>query len=139
MRGDKGNKMTQMIIQGEGEILGRVAGYAAKKALQGASVSVINCEKILISGNRSNILENYLRMRRRTKVRFPSNPEMIMKRTIRGMINYKSGRGALAFKKVRCYNSVPEEIKNEKPVMLGNKNKKLMTLKELGAMLKAGK
>ncbi len=129
----------KIVIEGEGEILGRIASFAAKQGLQGKQVSIINCEKVLISGNRSNILENYLVMRKRKKVRFPSNPEQIMKRTIRGMIDYKSGRGTIAFKKVRCYNSVPEELKNEKPIILGNKNKELMTLGQLGKDLKQGR
>ena len=128
----------KIVIDGDGEILGRIASFAAKQALQGKQVNVINCNKALISGNRANILENYLVMRRRTKVRFPSLAEKIMKRTIRGMIKYKSGRGAIAFKKLRCYNEVPHELKNEKAIHLGNKNKDLMSLQELARSLKLG-
>lgn len=129
----------RIVIEGDGEILGRIASLAAKQGLQGKQVNVINCNKVLISGNRSYILNNYLTKRRRTKVRFPSMPEQLMKRTIRGMIDYKSGRGEIAFKKVRCYNSVPVELKGEKAIILGNKNKKMLTLKELGIALKEGR
>lgn len=129
----------KIVIDGNEEILGRIAVFAAKQGLQGKQVNVINCEKVLVSGNRSFIVESYLVKRRRTKVRFSSNAEEIMKRTIRGMINYKSGRGALAFKKIRCYNSVPAELKNEKAIKLGNKNRHLMSLKELTEALKMGR
>lgn len=129
----------KIVIEGNGEILGRIASYAAKQALLGKQINVINCEKILVSGNRNFIVESYLKKRRRTKVRFPSNPDQIMKRTIRGMINYKSGRGALAFKKVRCYNSVPGELKNDKTVVLGNKTRHLMSLNDLAESLKMGR
>jgi len=129
----------ELVINGENEILGRVASYAAKQALLGKTVIVLNCEKILISGNKSSIMEKYLTMRRRKSVKFPSVPEQIVKRTARGMINYKSGRGAAAFKKMRCYNNTPEEYQKVSGVKLGNKNIDLMTLKEMGRLLKEGR
>lgn len=129
----------KIVIDGSGEILGRIAALAAKKGLQGASVSIINCNEVLITGNRSFIVNWYLQKRRRGAVRFPSVPEKIMKRTVRGMIDYKSGRGAVAFKKLRCYNTVPAELKAIKAIKIGNKNKDLVSLKELGKTLKPGK
>ena len=126
----------KIIIDGEGEVLGRVASFAAKKALQGHEVVITNCNSVLVSGNKNFLVDHYLTMRRRTKVRFPSTPEMLMKRTVRGMINYKSGRGALAFKKLRCHSHVPVEYKDAKGIKLGNKNKRLMNLKELSQAIK---
>ena len=131
--------MSEIVIDGENEILGRVAGYAAKKALQGDKIVVVNCNKILISGNRDYIINSYTIKRRRGAVRFPSVPEKIMKRTIRGMINYKSGRGQIAFKNIMCYSDVPEKYKNSEKIKLGNKNLNLMTLGELGKSLKQGR
>ena len=130
---------TELVINGENEILGRVASYASKQALQGKTVVVLNCEKILISGNKSAIMDKYLTMRKRRAVKFPSVPEQILKRTIRGMIKYKSGRGAIAFKKVRCYNHTPEEYQKSNGIKIGNKNFELMSLKELGSLLKQGR
>jgi len=132
-------KENELVINGENEILGRVASHAAKNALQGKTVVVINCDKVLISGNKSAIMDKYLTMRMRKAVKFPSVPEQIMKRTIRGMINYKSGRGAAAFKKIRCYNNAPEEYQKVSAIKLGNKNIDLMTLKEMGRLLKEGR
>ena len=42
------------IYNGEGMILGRLAAIAAKEALLGEEVKVVNCEKVIISGKRSN-------------------------------------------------------------------------------------
>lgn len=39
-----------------------------------------------------------------------------MKRTIRGMLSYKEGRGADAFRRIMCYDAVPEQFANAKKV-----------------------
>ena len=39
-----------MIINAENLILGRMTTYAAKKALQGEEVDIVNCEKAIITG-----------------------------------------------------------------------------------------
>lgn len=129
----------EIVIEGEGEILGRVAALAAKKALQGNKVIVLNCKRLLISGNKKDILDNYLSLRHRRNVKFPSQPEQIMKRTIRGMIKYKSGRGEVALKRVMCYTDSPPEYHGKESLKLGNKNKKYMNLEELGKSLKQGR
>jgi large subunit ribosomal protein L13 len=123
-------------IDGENGILGRIAALAAKKALQGNAIAIVNAEKVAISGNRKNIIENYLQLRRRRNVKFPSNPEQIMKRTIRGMIDYKSGRGAVAFKNVKCYKGIPAEFSKEKFIKMEARDKDLMKLEELSKLLK---
>lgn len=128
--------MNLVVIDGENGILGRIAGLAAKKALQGDEVAVVNSEKILISGSRTNILENYLQKRRRRAGKFPSTPERIVKRTIRGMLKYQKGRGRNAFKKIKCYTGIPAEFKEAKMIALESKNKNLMGVKELAGMLK---
>ncbi len=126
----------KIAINGESCVLGRIASFSAKQALQGKKIIILNSEKILISGNKQSIVRDYLILRRRRNVKFPSNPEQIMKRAIRGMINYKEGRGADAFKKIRCYNGVPEEFKSEKMIQIGRGNKNLMSLGELSKRLK---
>ena len=48
-----------IIIDGKGSILGRVASYAAKQALKGEEIAILNCEDILISGNRNFIVNEF--------------------------------------------------------------------------------
>jgi ribosomal protein L13 len=50
-----------------------------------------------------------------------------VKRTIRGMLSYKQGRGKDAFKRIKCYNDVPEEF-SEAPKIKAGKEKKIKTL-----------
>lgn len=111
----------EIIIDAEHGVLGRIASLAAKQALLGKKVVIVNCEKALLSGRRENILEEYKRSRRRGSSsrlgpRFPKSSERIMKRTIRGMLSYKEGRGADAFRRIMCYDAVPEQFANAKKV-----------------------
>lgn len=41
---------------------------------------------------------------------FPRRPDHIVKRTIRGMLPYKRERGADAFRRVKVYVGVPDEL-----------------------------
>ena len=43
-----------ILIDGKDAVLGRLASYAAKEALKGEEVTVLNCEKILVTGNENN-------------------------------------------------------------------------------------
>ena len=43
------------IIDGTNAVLGRLASYVAKKVLKGEEVIILNCEHILITGNKKSI------------------------------------------------------------------------------------
>lgn len=47
------------IIDGKDAILGRVASYAAKEALKGEDIAVVNCEKLKVTGNKVFIKKNF--------------------------------------------------------------------------------
>ncbi|MEK6846568.1 MAG: 50S ribosomal protein L13 [Nanoarchaeota archaeon] len=106
---------TTKIIDGEHAVLGRLASYAAKQALLGNKVVVVNCDKVVISGRRLQIISDYKITRARGGHSqkgpiFPTTPAKIVKRTIRGMLSYKDGRGASAFKRIKCYEKIPKEF-----------------------------
>ncbi|MBU1204251.1 MAG: 50S ribosomal protein L13 [Nanoarchaeota archaeon] len=107
-----------MIINAEDMILGRLATYAAKEALRGKDIFIVNCEKAVISGSKKMVLGKYQeKVRRGAPLRgpyFPRMPDKIVRRTIRGMLSYKKERGRKALSKIKCYISVPEELKNKK-------------------------
>ena len=138
--------MSEIILDGDRCILGRLASYAVKQTLQGNSIAILNCEKVFITGNKQDILERYLKKRARGKSGkmkgplFPTSPDKIMRRTIRGMMKYKEGRFKPAFKKIKCYNGVPEEYqKAEKSsICKVEDGKKGISLGELSRLLKGG-
>ncbi|MBU2496670.1 MAG: 50S ribosomal protein L13 [Nanoarchaeota archaeon] len=94
----------ELIINAQDLPLGRLAAYAAKKALLGEKIIIANCEKAIISGNKKDILADYLHRRERGTVTkgpfFSKLPEKIVQRAIRGMLPYKKGKGKEAFKRI---------------------------------------
>ena len=115
----------QIIIDATNATLGRLASYVAKQALQGNEIIIVNVERAVVTGRKKNILEHYHQRISRggTAQRgpyFPRTPERIMKRTIRGMLpNYRMGRGKEAFKRIRCYEGIPEKYKEVKMIKAG--------------------
>ncbi len=131
--------MSKIIIDATNATLGRLASYAAKKALQGNEIIIVNSESAVITGNRESIIERYDTLRKKggSSQKGPHiirKSERILKRSIRGMLgDHREGRGREAWKRIRCYDSVPEEFKNEKMIKSGKVllHKKYITLKHL--------
>jgi len=115
-----------MIVDATDLILGRMASFVAKKALTGEPITIINCEKAIISGDRRSVLARYARKRDRGIPRrgpfFYRNPEQFVKRTIRGMLPYRKALGEKALKSVMCYEGVPDEFAGKESVTLEEAN-----------------
>lgn len=118
--------------------IGRIAAFAAKKALQGNKVFIVNSESAIISGNKMDTIEKFKQRRARggtaQKGPYPSkDTEKMLKRAIRGMIpDHRLGRGKEAWRRIKCYNSIPEEYKDQKLITVpGRTPAKYITLKEL--------
>lgn len=123
----------KLVIDGRNAILGRLSSYAAKQALLGKEISIVNCENVVISGRAKSIIEEYKISRQRggSSLKgpfFPKYSERIVKRTIRGMLSYKQGRGKDAFKRIKCYNGVPGEFEDSKKITSG-KEKSIKNIK----------
>jgi len=111
-----------LVIDATDQILGRLASYAAKNALSGNTVVVLNAEKAVISGRKSNIVEE---AKRRLKTRTLANqttapvhqrrPDLYLRRVVRGMLPWKKAKGKAAFHRVLVFMGVPEEYASKKP------------------------
>lgn len=107
----------EMIIDADGCTLGKLSSYAAKKALEGEKIIILNAEKVIISGGREWIFRDYKkRYDAKSQVnpnRFgpkrPKNPDRFVRRAIRGMLPWKTARGREAFKRVGVYIGKPEK------------------------------
>lgn len=107
-----------MIIDGTNLILGRVATFTAKSALEGEQIVIVNCEKIIVTG-RKKFLISQIQMKQGVGHPFhgpffPKMPDRMVKRVIRGMLPYKQERGIKAFKRVKCFMGIPEQYQNQK-------------------------
>ncbi len=117
------------IIDGKNAVLGRLASYAAKESLKGEEIIILNCEEIIITGNKKNIEENF--EIRRSRVghsqkgpRHSKSSEKMVKRAIRGMLpDHREGRGKIAFKKIKCYVGVPKEFQESQKILAGKQKK----------------
>lgn len=113
-----------MIIDAKDAILGRLSSFVAKQVLLGNKVDIINCEECVVSGKKADILDNYIRrIDRKAPGKGPyfyRRPDMFVRRTIRGMLPFKRARGRDAFKYVKCYRGIPENLKSGKAIIIDN-------------------
>ncbi|MEK6896615.1 MAG: 50S ribosomal protein L13 [Nanoarchaeota archaeon] len=133
--------MSEVVIDAHNALLGRLASYAAKQALRGHSVIVVNCAEAVISGNARSIIEEYQVARARGGYAqkgpyFPKQPQRIVKRTIRGMLPHRQHRGLDALNRVRCYDRVPVNYADAKKIKAGkDKRIKTISIQELAKAL----
>ena len=113
------------IIDGKNAVLGRLASYVAKQALKGEEIVILNCEQVIVTGNRTNIKKKFEDKRGRvgSSQKGPKHSrtsDKIVKRTIRGMLpDHRKGRGEIAFKKIKCYVGIPKEFQESKKIVSG--------------------
>ncbi len=136
------SKPKTLVIEGKNAVLGRVAAFAAKKALQGYNVIICNCNDTIIVGNPKSIVEHYhVKLGRgghsQKGIYFPRTPERIVKRTIRGMVPRDTDRGRKALARVMCYNETPKEFDEKNKMVIAKKEllRNYITVKELSNLL----
>ncbi len=136
-------KSQEIIIDAEGTILGRLASFAAKKALEGNQVIIVNADKVIISGGRARTINRYSEIRRKGRSHSLKGPKVdkspfkLVKRAIRGMMpNHRWGIGKEAIEKVIVYNNIPEELKKKSLIKIPQQRKlKFMPLDELAKQI----
>ena len=103
-----------LIIDAKGLILGRMASYAASQAMLGQDVAIVNCEEAIISGKKESIIKKYQQRMARGSIRtgpfHPRPADRIVRRVVRGMLDYNSYHGRKAFQRVMCYCGVPSDF-----------------------------
>ncbi|MBW6442690.1 50S ribosomal protein L13 [Patescibacteria group bacterium] len=118
-----------IIVDGKDAVLGRIGSYVVKEALKGEDVVILNCDEIIITGNKKDIRENFDKRRRKIGSgqkgpKHPRRSDLIVKRAIRGMLpDHRSGRGKIAYKKIYCYTHTPLEFENAKKIFFGKDKK----------------
>lgn len=116
--------MEKLVIDATETVLGRIASFAAKQALLGKEVVIINCDKAIVTGRKEAILQEYRIKKIRGKGHlkgpyFHNVPEKIVRRAVRGMLPYKRTRGSIAYKNVVCHNGASnysQSITLKKPI-----------------------
>lgn len=131
------NFREEIVLDAADAVVGRLASFAAKKAIQGNSIVVINSEKAKIIGNKKIVLEKYLARTRLGKgvqkgPIISRQPAQLLRRAIRGMLERKRTRGREAFKRVKCYEGVPQNYADKEKISVGTKEAiNFLTLEQL--------
>jgi len=115
------------VIDADGNVLGRLCTSVAKKILKGEEVVVVNAEKAIVTGNRDDILAQYKQKKDRGKVIhgpfYPRRADLILKRTVRGMLPWDKPKGRDAYRLLKVYVGVPKELEAvEKLKLMGATN-----------------
>jgi len=116
----------ETIINGEGHILGRLASIVAKRLLNGERITILNADKIVVSGDRKMVIESYkllfevgtLRNPYRHGVRRPRSPENIVRRAIRGMLPIDKPKGRAAYRRLKVFSGIPPEYSDKADKMI---------------------
>jgi len=116
-----------IIVDGTNLLAGRLSSNVAKLLLQGNHVTIINCDKVMISGSRRNIINEYRDFLRISSILHPEHgpyhprrPDTIMARMIRGMLPRKKPSGDAALRRLRTYVGVPSQLRSKEKKALDN-------------------
>jgi len=115
-----------IVVDATDHIAGRLSSQVAKLLLKGNRVSLVNCEKIMISGTRENIIKEYREFLEINSIINPKHgpvhyrrPDTMMKKMIRGMLPYeKKTSGVEAHKRLRTYIGSPKELKSIEKIQI---------------------
>jgi len=115
----------QIVVDGRGHLLGRLASTIAKELLAGQQVTVVRCEQINLSGNFYRNKLKFMAFLRKKHLTKPSRgqfhfrrPSKILWRTVRGMLPHKSARGQAALDRMKVFDGCPPPFDKTKKMVI---------------------
>ena len=109
-----------ILLNAEGAVSGRLASFAAKKALQGEEIVIVNAEKAVLTGSKEAAFKKLkTRLDLQSKgnptigPKFSKMPDRVLRRTVKGMLPPKSKRGTEALHKIKVFISIPTAYKDK--------------------------
>jgi len=115
----------EIIIDGKGHLLGRLASIIAKELLSGQRIVVVRCEKVNISGSLFRNRIKFMEFLNKRMIHNPRRgfhhfraPSRLFWRSVRGMLPHKTPRGAAALGKLKVFDGIPTpyDLKKRKVV-----------------------
>ena len=117
---------TTYVFNADGLIMGRLASTVAELLIKAAredrddKVIIINSEKAIVSGRPRSVLNTYQAKYKLNHPRkgpfFPRMPDMIMKRTVRGMLPYqRKNVGRRAIRNLKVEIGCPSHLESDLP------------------------
>ena len=141
--------MSKIIYDGDGAVFGRLASVVAKDLLKGNEVDLVNCEKMIVSGDKKLLVKKILEKKEMGSggsmkgPKYPRVADKLVKRMIRGMLPRDRMKGRDALRRLKVYvggsahASVPSEDGKDKAVKLNHrKPMKYASVEEIVRLLK---
>lgn len=115
----------EIVIDGRGHLLGRLASRVAKEILNGQRIVVVRCELLMRSGS---LFRNKLKFHeflgkgintnpRRGQFHFRT-PSRIFWRTVRGMLPHKTPKGNDALGRLKVFEGIPFPYDHKKRMVI---------------------
>ncbi len=109
-----------IVVDATNHIAGRLSSNVAKLLIKGNRVSIVNCDKIMMSGTRANLISEYRAFLEINSIINPKHgpvhyrrPDTIISKMIRGMLPYdRKPSGKEAHQRLRTYIGSPKELKS---------------------------
>ncbi|MFX1559063.1 MAG: 50S ribosomal protein L13 [Promethearchaeota archaeon] len=113
------------VYDAENMVVGRLGAKAAKAALLGDDIVIVNAEKAIITGKRRTVIEAFKeKFNIRTSYK-PSRgpfherrPDKMVRKMLRGMLPWPTPRGKAAYKRIKVYIGVPEQYADSEKIVL---------------------
>lgn len=107
----------ELVIDAKEHGLGRLAATTAKLLLNGNNVSVVRCEEILLIGEFDHHKKKFSAFLNKKCAYNPKRgpfhhrePSKIFFRRVRGMVPYKTTRGASAMARLKVFEGIPKQF-----------------------------
>lgn len=120
-KAEQKQQQTTVVVDATSCVAGRMCSHVSKLLLQGKRVAIVNAEKAMLSGNRYKTIDSYKEHLGITSVTnpihgpfHPRRPDTILSKMVRGMVPKRKPSGIGAFKHLRVYTGVPEDMKGTK-------------------------
>ena len=132
------------VIDGKNAVLGRLGTVVAQKIMAGEDVVVLNCESIIVTGEKEMVFADYKARFDRGECKsrkgpfYPRRADLLFKRSVRGMIPWTTTSGRNAFRRLHAYVGTPKQFAEGFEVTVEEQAMKKITGKytTLGAVAK---
>jgi len=131
-----------ILVNAENVIMGRLASFVAKKAIEGEQVTVVNAEKASITGSKDAAVKKLkVRLSLGSKgnpekgPKFSRMPDQVLRMSVRGMLPWKSTRGKEAYGRIHVYIGIPSEFDGKRFEEIPSKGESRKSV-ELGTICK---
>jgi len=102
------------VIDGKDSILGRLCSIVAERIMDGEEIVIVNSDAVVITGAKEMVFQQFQAKVQRGQIRkgpyYPRRADLLLKRTIRGMIPWDKTSGREAYRRVHTFVGVPAQF-----------------------------